>query len=544
MVKKTLLRFLFIIFAAVFIGTSFLGDANAVPPFARKYKTNCQTCHTAFPKLNPFGLAFRANGYRFPGGDEQFVKDEPVSLGAQAQKRLWPKSMWPSDLPYLPPIGLTMFSNFFIGEDNEQTTEFDGIEEIGLLAGGTLGENWSFFLDWRIFLWGQNHGWLDRAHIIYRPGWINAKFAELLGGLFPDQEIVEPAGIFNIQIGQFEPRAAPMFGGHRNLITMKGTPTAVAWPVLPINNWWGFFPNQKGVEFFGGVNDYWFQKGSGGIEWAAGVVNGEQSMTQMLLGGDRGDTRTPTRELGRFDDNDFKDYYGRLYYKIGGMGVMGGGAVEAAAVATENWQDGTTLFTVGGKPIKSSVKFGVFSYWGKSDFRKPGASKVIVSGSPDSTTSTTGENTDHFQRYGVDIDWIIWNFNIVGSAIVFKDNLDNDVSFPSKRVNNVTIDDIDDDFKTYIYTAEVDYVIYPWLMPAVRYEWIQPDYSFTSFSEFSGDKDKNVTSKNFERLTFDVAILAAANIKLLVGTHFSIGEPPPRGSHFRDHVRVGVDIDF
>lgn len=539
MVKKAFPRFLFTILAAAFIGTSFLGDANAVPPFARKYKTNCQTCHTAFPKLNPFGLAFRASGYRFPGGDDVFIKDEPISLGAPAQKRLFPKSMWPSDLPYLPPIGLTMFSNLFIGEDNEQTTEFDGIEEIGLLAGGTLGENWSFFLDWRIFLWGQNRGWLDRAHIIYRPGWINAKFAELLGGLFPDQEIVEPAGIFNIQIGQFEPRAAPMFGGHRNLITMKGTPSAVAWPVLPINNWWGFFPNQKGVEFFGGVNDYWFQKGSGGVEWAAGIVNGEQSIKQMLQGGES-DPGSPTRELGRFDDNDFKDYYGRLYYKIGGMGVMGGGAVEAAAVATENWQDGTTLFTVGGKPIKSSVKFGVFSYWGKSDFRKPGANifnNIFDAG-----------NQDHFTRYGADIDWIIGNFNIVGSAVVFKDNLDNDVPFNSKRFNPANPDGLDDQFKTYIYTAEIDWVIYPWLMPAVRYEWIQPDYAFTTFSVFQDDnKDGSgefVTSQRFERLTFDVAILAAANIKLLVGTHFSIGEPPPAGSHFRDHVRVGVDIDF
>ena len=29
--------------------------AKAVPVFARKYQTSCQTCHIVFPKLNPFG---------------------------------------------------------------------------------------------------------------------------------------------------------------------------------------------------------------------------------------------------------------------------------------------------------------------------------------------------------------------------------------------------------------------------------------------------------------------------------------------------------
>ena len=43
--------------------------AKAIPAFARKYQTSCTTCHTAFPKLNPFGEAFRRNNYRFPGDD-------------------------------------------------------------------------------------------------------------------------------------------------------------------------------------------------------------------------------------------------------------------------------------------------------------------------------------------------------------------------------------------------------------------------------------------------------------------------------------------
>src|SRR3989304_3924112 len=158
-----------------------------------------------------------------------------------------------------------------------------------------------------------------------------------------------------------------------------------------------------------------------------------------------------TRDHGIFDDNDFKDFYGRLSYKIGGMGVMGGGEEKESLVATENWQDGETLFG----DVKSSAKFGVFYYRGKSDFLRP--------------------NKDRFSRYGVDVDWIIGNFNIIGSTVVSDDNLDDDVTYNVGYPTEAT----SDTFKTYIHTVEVDWVVYPWLMPAVRYEWIQPDYSLT-----------------------------------------------------------------
>jgi hypothetical protein len=74
-------------------------SAEAIPAFARKYETSCQTCHVAYPKLNAFGEAFRLRGYRMPGETEEMIKDKPVSLGAPAWKRLWPKAIWPSDIP-------------------------------------------------------------------------------------------------------------------------------------------------------------------------------------------------------------------------------------------------------------------------------------------------------------------------------------------------------------------------------------------------------------------------------------------------------------
>ena len=35
--------------------------------FSRKYGTSCNTCHIAIPKLNKFGLAYKMNGYFWPG---------------------------------------------------------------------------------------------------------------------------------------------------------------------------------------------------------------------------------------------------------------------------------------------------------------------------------------------------------------------------------------------------------------------------------------------------------------------------------------------
>ena len=73
--------------------------ADAIPAFARKYETSCLTCHTVYPKLTPFGEAFRRNGYRFPGVDSDYVKQGTVPLGQEANKKTFPRSVWPATLP-------------------------------------------------------------------------------------------------------------------------------------------------------------------------------------------------------------------------------------------------------------------------------------------------------------------------------------------------------------------------------------------------------------------------------------------------------------
>src|SRR5512140_3853250 len=122
-------------------------DAEAIPAFARKYKTACITCHATFPRLTALGEAFRLNGYRMPGGDELYVKDTPMSLGAAAYKQVFPNAVWPSDIPGMPPLALRVAVNYTGNTGGGVTPKTDFIiDEATLLGLGSLGENMSFFV--------------------------------------------------------------------------------------------------------------------------------------------------------------------------------------------------------------------------------------------------------------------------------------------------------------------------------------------------------------------------------------------------------------
>ena len=54
-----------IVIGVLFIVFCWIDHSIAIPAFARKYKTSCVTCHTVYPKLNPFGETYRINGFQF-----------------------------------------------------------------------------------------------------------------------------------------------------------------------------------------------------------------------------------------------------------------------------------------------------------------------------------------------------------------------------------------------------------------------------------------------------------------------------------------------
>ncbi|MGC2183705.1 MAG: hypothetical protein WA637_10520 [Terriglobales bacterium] len=48
-------------------------EAYSTDQFSRQYNTSCTSCHTAFPKLNDIGLAFKDAGFQFSEEDTSFI---------------------------------------------------------------------------------------------------------------------------------------------------------------------------------------------------------------------------------------------------------------------------------------------------------------------------------------------------------------------------------------------------------------------------------------------------------------------------------------
>lgn len=112
-------------------------QALAIPAFARKYDVPCSLCHSAFPKLNDFGMAFRDNGFQM-GGD----KDNPVNQ---------PAAYWP--IAIRTPVGYlyTATNNQDLiknGVLRSRTERAGSIQDLGmdLLSFGTLAPNMTYHI--------------------------------------------------------------------------------------------------------------------------------------------------------------------------------------------------------------------------------------------------------------------------------------------------------------------------------------------------------------------------------------------------------------
>ncbi len=485
-------------------------EAEAIPPFARKYETACPTCHVVIPRLNPFGRAFRANGYRIPGGaDEVFTKDEPILLGANPWKKMFPNTIWPSDIPGKPPIGIEVITGMTVGfngsgpDGQGAKTEFTGIDEFAMLMGGTLGESFSFFGDVNLFKFSSpTLGWIDRMFIQFNPDWFGGK------------------GHVNIRVGEFEPRVVGPFSNHRSIQIMSwfmgylNTTMPVVSGDGQFSNLHGFFPTQKGVEMYGAFDG----KNGGGWEYALGVVNGEQAHVADV--GTKNGSNPEFFGESRFDFNDEKDWYVSAHYKFGGMGVLGGGGDTDELAATDNWKDNNGKWP--------SVKVGGYFYKGSNDFTSLNGERKDFAGA----------NSDvHFTRAQIDID-IFWNdFNLFGGYTNFHDKFgDGDSDSISVQGDGGRFSrkeqSIDNGLDTTmnIYTAELNYVALPWLIPVYKYELVQSDFMPT-----------------FAKHTATITALMRANIKFQAGIQTTTGLDAPAGKKsriFDDIFAMGIQYDF
>lgn len=282
-------------------------EVEAIPAFARKYKTSCTTCHIAVPKRNEFGEAFRRNGYVMPEGNDVLTKQKPVSLGAEGWKEVFPNSMWPGLLPAEFPISTYIHQRLVVdfGDSKKgNRVEFDMPHEFEIFIGGTLDDAFSFFGEFILFEKGNNVG-------VGKNG--------LKRLFFQANDVLGPKNALNIRMGRFEPGITD--GLTDNNRVMLEHATTLDWKVT---GKWRPRDQQSGIEL-NGIFSHNFQ-------YALGVVNGE------------------AKTIG--DDTDEKDFYGRVAFKIGGLALDGYQPEEMTELQQiENWAD-------------NAITLGVYAYSG------------------------------------------------------------------------------------------------------------------------------------------------------------------------------------
>jgi thiol-disulfide isomerase/thioredoxin len=272
-------------------------DAQAIPAFARKYKTSCATCHTIFPKLNPFGEAFRRNGFRFPGIDSDAVKGEVVPLGQEAYKKMFPDQSWPGSLAASAPVALG-FNGAAVfhpdtkssagAADNNSAVVLDNLVEEGhLWAGGSIDDSITFFGE---LTFAPDGVGVETAHV---------HFNDLIG----------PTHVLNLTVGKAIPTLSS-FGPHSTYLGDMYMPQvgitalygATSDPFI-LNE------NHEGVELTGTA--------AGRLDYSAGVTAG---------------TNVDVRNSGTM--------HAHVGYKIGGLPLDGEGV---AADATPQEEQAVTL---------------------------------------------------------------------------------------------------------------------------------------------------------------------------------------------------------
>lgn len=414
-------------------------SAEAIPAFARKYKTSCATCHMVFPRLTPFGEAYRINGYRMPEIEEESVKEDPVSMGAEAYKEVWPDAIWPGNIPGTSPIAFRINYGFSYDNSNTKTPSKFTIPAIQLFMGGTFSEKISFFGS-VLLVKGHNTNALQMVSIVF-----NDLFSKYL-----------PEHAFNLRIGQFVPDLTTYKNKHRALTY---TPYALNTYVPSMGSYWAPGNHQR----FGIAGQVIGMEASGlltkRMRYVIGLSNGN-----ALMG----------------EDNKAKDVFGKVAYKFGGMAFDGSSTGEIFGASADNWSE-------------KSITLSAFAYY-STRLDKDNAKDIslqrfggdvniffrdlnVVGG------FITGTDEDYFNRVKIDREYNVFfletNYMIYPwLAGVFRFEQANPMDIDSESFDSVSRYIIN---ISALYTANVKFSIETRINPDIPEEknlFIGLDYAF------------------------------------------------------------------
>ncbi len=414
-------------------------EARAVPSFARKYQTGCQTCHTVYPMLNPFGEAFRRNGYRFPsrngGVDSDSEKSPMLQLGQEEYKKTFPNSVWPGKIPESIPLGV-MFNgsvpvNLPGSEAKDQagnTFTWGGIAaEVHLFGAGALSDTLTYFTQVTI----ADSVDIETAYLLWN-------------------DIVGPSHAVNLWVGRLFAPQLTSFGLHSSYLSDTMMPAV---SVAGLYNPSGTFTLGQGHTDGAELNGTLAHRFDYAIGWVASSNASGLSM--------------PNAE----------DAYAHIGVKIGGVSFDGEGEGSGTGVPD---------------PLKPwaerSITFDVFGYHGMANL-----------------DNGTGVVSPTMQRD---------RFNALGAALrVHFDSLmftaGGQAEFHqspyqgSAAAAGVAGAPNTDSARAFVQYDELDYVIFPWLVPGVRAE-------ITQTTVDGGDAGTLI------RLIPGIALLPRSNFRLIL----------------------------
>src|SRR5712692_3441717 len=435
----------------------------AIPAFSRQYQTSCTTCHLDLPKLNDFGKAFKDAGFKFPKDDESFVKVPATLLGAEAQKQVWPRTVWPGQIPGMPPIGLRM-NNFFQVTGNNRN-RFNALAGQGavpplipsndfqtglfsIFTAGNFGSDIAFWVDDDISVAGDNAaGGLGDGYLKF----VNAgRFLKL------------PTDAFSIRAGQFELDLPFTQARNINLSPYDiyaqaniGAISSMLSASQNVNNQFTFADAAKGVEFSGGHN-------YGGYHYSVTIMNQNTSglsqssnssaFVPSATGGANGG-------VGFGSDSSFKDVYLRFAYRINmERNSESRNAIQAAGAT--------------GPRDHTYLNLGTFYLRGKS---QQGVAGVL----PNGDTRLLYAREPYY-RAGGDFSFNYRTFNLFGVYMYGRDNnlLPVDASgalvpLPIGEGSPVPVGFVSSvPAKFNGGFVEADYLALPWIMAIARWDGV------------------------------------------------------------------------
>ena len=403
--------------AVCVLGIALAAPAAAVPVFSRKYHTSCSTCHAIFPKLNPYGEAFRLNGYHMPdeADSEDLVKEKPVSLGAPAYERIWPAQVWLSDLPSSTPIAINVKMANIYASSHDTTghavvhNDFQFPQEANLFTAGTLGKSFSFL-----------------GEITYAENPDNSSSVEIERVHLEWSSAFGSPHLINFKVGKFAPDFADGFQ-EMWLMTNNGVDSLFSYDPIGLHGGSGLSEeplgislpgNVKGIEMFGVAHHRVF--------YTVGIANG--------IG--------PSAD-GNHDGNSTKDVYARVDYKLGGLGLDGD--ATGLTLPAENWRE-------------TSVRFGAFGY--------RGSGTNIPFALNDDAGNPFAVEDRRYERVGVVVSAYLDDLNVFGVFVHGKDHL---------RVTDLTAETLQELAPDYdAFFVQADYVIKPPFQVSLRYERLRP----------------------------------------------------------------------